>query len=314
MNRTPEHVILGTGPLAQAVMRALVARGKPVRMVNRSGKAAVPPTVEVVAGDAYDANAVAELTQNAAVVYQCAQPPYHLWPDRFPPLQAAIIEGVRRSGAKLIVGDNLYMYGPVDGYIQESLHYAAQTKKGSTRAQMANALFEAHARGDIRASAGRASDFFGPGVFKSGVGERVFYPALAGKTIQMIGRLDTPHTLTFIDDFGRALVTLGEHDEALGRAWHVPSGETVTMRQWLTLVFEEAGQTPKIAAVPGWLFKLIGLFSRDLREIDEMMYQWNAPHVVDHGDFARAFGNDATPHREAVRQTLTWFRAHHKAA
>ena len=304
------HVIFGSGPLGQAVMRALIERGVRVRLVNRSGRADVPASVEVVAGDAYNADTVAALTRDAAVVYQCAQPAYHEWVEKFPPLQATIVEGVSRSGAKLVVGDNLYMYGRVNGPIRESLPYAATTRKGRVRGQMAQALLAAHHHGDIRVAIGRASDFYGAGVFASGMGERVFYPALAGKTVQMIGKLDAPHTYTFIDDFGRGLVTLGEHDEALGRAWHVPSGETLTTRQFLTLVFEEAGHTPKIQAVPELLFRALGLFDRDLREMAEMLYQWNEPHVVNHSDFVQAFGDTSTPNRDAIRQTLAWFRAH----
>ena len=314
MNSSDTHVIFGTGPLGQAVMRALVARGTPVRMVNRSGRADVPAGVEVVAGDAYNADSVAALTRDAAVVYQCAQPAYHEWVEKFSPLQAAIVEGVSRNNAKLVVGDNLYMYGRVNGLIRENLPSAATTKKGRVRAQMAEALLEAHTRGVVRVAIGRGSDFYGAGVLASGMGERVFYPALAGKAVQMIGKLDVPHTYTFIDDFGRALVTLGEHDEALGRAWHVPSGETLTTRQFLTLVFEESGHEPKILVAPELLFRALGLFERNLREISEMLYQWNEPHVVDHGDFERAFGNTATPNREAIRQTVAWFRSHPKTA
>ncbi len=51
---TPMHVVFGIGPLGLAVMRELRIRGKLVRMVNRSGRAEVPPDVEVVAADATD--------------------------------------------------------------------------------------------------------------------------------------------------------------------------------------------------------------------------------------------------------------------
>ena len=41
-NNNPElHTILGTGPLGMAVMRELVSRGCPVRMVNTRGQANV---------------------------------------------------------------------------------------------------------------------------------------------------------------------------------------------------------------------------------------------------------------------------------
>jgi len=105
------HVILGTGPLAQGTMRALLARGKTTRMVNRSGRAAVPPGVVVTRGDLYDPTSVRALCAGATVVYQCAQPAYQDWQEQFPPLQASIVEGVAASGARLVVAENLYMYG-----------------------------------------------------------------------------------------------------------------------------------------------------------------------------------------------------------
>jgi len=71
------HVVVGTGPLGMAVMRTLVARGETVRMVNRSGKAKVPAGVSVVAADVYELDRAREACRGAAVVYQCAKPPYH---------------------------------------------------------------------------------------------------------------------------------------------------------------------------------------------------------------------------------------------
>ena len=137
------QVIFGTGPLAQATMRALLKRGKTVRMVNRSGKrpADVTASVEIVGGDAYSADFTRSVTKDATVAYQCAQPEYHEWVTKFPPLQAAILEGVAANGAKLIVGENLYMYGDTNGQpICEEMPYAAKTRKGKVRAEMANAL------------------------------------------------------------------------------------------------------------------------------------------------------------------------------
>ncbi len=39
---------------------------------------------------------------------------YRHGPTLFPPLMDGLIEGAA-AGAKLLFGDNLYMYGPVDG-------------------------------------------------------------------------------------------------------------------------------------------------------------------------------------------------------
>src|SRR3954469_556923 len=104
MSTNELHVVLGTGPVGKATARELLKMGKTVRMVNRSGKASdLPTSVEVVKGDVYNAANVAQLTKGATTVYQCAQPHYHEWVEKFPSLQAAVLEGVTASGAKLVV-------------------------------------------------------------------------------------------------------------------------------------------------------------------------------------------------------------------
>lgn len=306
------HLIFGTGPLGLSVMRELARRGEKVVMVNRSGKAPAdaPSEVSVVAGDAYNPEITRQLCQGAGVVYQCAQPPYYEWEEKFPSLQASILEGAASAGAKFIVGDNLYMYGEVQGLIHEGLPYAARTRKGRTRAAMAEAVLEAHRNGKVRAALGRGSDFYGPGVLDSTLGERAILPALQGKTASLVGRLDLPHTYTYIDDFGKALVILGEREEALGQVWHVPNPPTLTQRELMTIFFEEIGKPPKMSGVGRLMMSIGGLFIPEARESVEMMYEFEQPFVVDHSKFSRAFGDHATPHREAVRKTIAWYRNH----
>lgn len=304
------HVVLGTGPLGQAVMRELTKRGKRVRMVNRAGeRGTLPQEVEIVATDAYDAAAVHDVTKDAAVVYQCAQPKYTEWPTRFPPLQAAILEGVGHAGARLVIGENLYMYGDTDGRpIRETQPYGARTRKGATRAHMAEEALKAHEAGRVQLAIGRGSDFFGPGVLTSIVGERVFAPAVEGKSAQVIGRIDLPHTYTFIDDFGKALVILGERDEALGQAWHVPNAETVTTRRFLEMAYEAAGHPVKVQAAGLTLMSVLALFNDSMREMLELQYEFVKPYIVDSDKFEGAFAVKATPLEEAVRQTVSWYR------
>jgi len=308
-NGSEQHLVFGTGPLGLSVMRALVQAGKRVKVINRSGRAAVPQGVEIVKGDAYNRAEIAELCKGAAVVYQCAQPAYNEWVEKFLPLQASILEGAARAGAKLIVGENQYMYGEVNGPISEDCPYDAQTRKGRVRAEMSRALLDAHRAGKVRVAIARASDFYGPNVMGSLTGARMFYAAVAGKTVQTVGNVDLPHTLTYIDDFGKALATLGQRDEALGQAWHVPNAQTLTQRQFINMVFEEAGHPAKIQAMGRTMVGLLSVVIPDLRAIREMMYEFDKPYVVNQSKYVRAFGNHATPHREAIRSTVAWFRA-----
>lgn len=312
-NLSPLHVIFGSGPLGLSVMRALLRRGQPVRIVNRRGKASVPAGVEVLAADAYDLESARKACQGAAVIYQCAQPAYHQWVEQFPPLQASILEAAASARARLVIAENLYMYGAVDGPIHEGLPYNAHTRKGKTRAQMTGAALAAHQSGKVQVAIGRGSDFFGPGVLDSTLGERVFAPALQGKAASAVGSLDLPHTYTYIDDFGEALAVLGERPEALGQAWHVPNPETLTQRQLITLIFEAAGLPPKMSGMGRLMMSLGGLFIPAARETVEMMYEFEKPFIVDDSRYRRAFGGRATPLREAIRHTIDWYRQHPNA-
>lgn len=311
-NNDKLHVIFGTGPLGMAVMRTLTTKGETVRMVNRSGKANVPQNVSVVAADAYNLDSAREACQGATVVYQCAKPPYHEWPQKFPPLQENIVDAAASVGAKLVSGENLYMYGEVPNRpLTEDLPVAATTRKGRTRAQMAEAVLATHRNGKVQVAIGRGSDFFGPGVVESVIGERALLPALQGKTASLVGNIDLPHTYTFINDFGKALVILGVRDEALGQIWHVPNAETLTTRQFMTIVFEEIAKPPKMSGMGKLMMSIGGIFIIGARETVEMMYEFEKPFIVDSSKFERTFGEGATLHREAIRPTIEWYREHY---
>jgi len=303
------HVIFGAGPVGQAVMSELVAKGKRVRIVSRSGKIDAPAGVQVAAGDAADPAATRACCAGAAVVYNCTNAPYTAWPEQFPPLQAGVLAGAMAAGAKLVVMENMYMYGSTDGQpLTEDLPYAARTRKGRTRARMAEELLAVHASGKVRVAIGRASDFFGPGVRTSAAGERIFARAVAGKAAQITGDPDMPHTYTYMPDIGRGLVILGERDEALGHAWHLPSAPAVSTRAFVRLAFEAAGYPPRIQTLPSLLVRGLGLVMPIMRELAEMLYEFEEPFVVDHSNFARAFGDHATSLMEAVRATVAWYQ------
>jgi nucleoside-diphosphate-sugar epimerase len=310
-NRTEIHVIFGSGPVGRAVMNELVQKGKRVRIVNRSGSLQTPPGVEAAAGDATDPAVTRRLCRGASVVYNCTNAPYTEWPQKFPPLQAGVLEGAASAGAKLVVMENVYMYGPTHGQpITEDLPYAATTRKGRTRAHMAKDLLAAHAAGKVQVAIGRASDFFGPGALDSSAGERMFGPAIAGKTVQVLGNPDLPHTYTYVTDIARGLVLLGERPEALGRAWHLPSAPAITTRQFIELICTESGQSPHIQAAPRLLIQGLGLFSPLMRELAEMMYEFDEPFIVDNSRFEKAFGSPATPLAESIPATVGWFQEH----
>jgi nucleoside-diphosphate-sugar epimerase len=308
------HVIFGTGSIGRAIAEELSRRGESVRMVNRSGKMEeCPAGVEVVASDLYDPAKVGEVTRGAKVVYQSAQPEYFRWPEKFPALQKSIIDGLSGSSAKLVLVENLYMYGATNGKpMTEDTPHNAHTRKGRTRSEMSEAAFEAHRAGKLRVTAGRGSDFFGPwGLPTAVMGERTFYPMLHGKPANLVGDIDAPHTHTYVADFGKALVILGEQPEADGQAWHVPNDTPrVTQRQMVNMIADELGIQPKYSVMGKTMMRLGGLFIPEAKETVEMMYEFEQPFIVNSSKFETTFDMKATPMRNAIRATVAWYKGH----
>lgn len=302
------HVVFGAGALGKWTARELAHMGKRVRVINRSGKAdRLPANVEVVAGDAYDVNKNIELTKGAAAVYQCSQPLYHEWPEKFPPLQKAILDAVAVNKAKFIVGDNLYMYGDTDEQpLHEGLPYRPHTKKGRVRAAMSEAVMDAHRAGKVRAAIGRAANFFGAD--DRAVTEFGIRPAVKGKTVNLLGRMDQPHTFSYVADFGKLLAALGTRDDALGQVWFTPSEAPITQNEFVKLIEAQLGGKVKSMAGNAMMMRFLGLFNPTLRESVEMMYEWTKPFVMDSSKAQKAFGLQPTPLKEAMRATIAWCR------
>jgi nucleoside-diphosphate-sugar epimerase len=207
------------------------------------------------------------------------------------------------------------MYGPHGGVLMtEATPMNGHGSRSSTRVQMTEELFAAHRSGKVRVASMRAADLFGPHVTESLVGARLFEPVLAGKPAQLFANLDLPHTVSYIGDVGRAMVTVGTHDAALGHAWHAPNAPTVTLGEFVRMLGQEAGIMPRVSALARpmarALLPLVGLFVPPMRGITENMYISYEPYIVDHSAYAGAFGDHATPLPEAIRETVRWYRAH----
>jgi nucleoside-diphosphate-sugar epimerase len=310
-----DHVVLGAaGGTGSAVVGELAARGLPVRAVTRGGTADVPDGVEQVAADVGTTEGARRACEGAAVVYHCAQPGYTKWPELFPPLTRAVLAGAAAAGAKLVFADTLYAYGPPDGPMTEDMPQRARGKKGRTRIEMAAAVLGAHAEGRLRCTIGRFSDYYGARGTNSTVGDNIMKPVVRGKRARWLGSLDQPHTLNYLEDMARALVTLGERNAADGEVWHLPAAEPLTGRQFLALVFEAAGHPPKVGVASRPMIRIAGLFNPLLRELNETLYQFERPFVSDASKFDGAFGPfEPTPHPEAVRRTVDWFQRHYAA-
>lgn len=302
------HVVLGAGQIGSRLSKLLLAKGHRVRIIQRSKPSASVANLEHMAGDITDLGFAEQATRGASVVYDCMNPPYHLWPEQLLAMGCGAVHGASCAGAKLVALDCLYMYGRPNGPLTENAPLTPCSKKGVLRVELANMRLTAHRQGKVPVAIGRASDFFGPNLQFSAWGDRFFQRIHAGQAAECMGDPDMPHAYTYADDVARGLVTLGERSEALGRVWHLPTNPAESTRSLAKKLGAALGLDVKTKRVPKLLLRGIGLFDPFMREVVEMTYQWEMPFAVDDSAFRQAFGYGATPVAEQVAATAAWAR------
>ncbi len=302
------HVVLGAGQVGPLVAKALVERGHRVRVVRKTSKAVATGGVEVIAADVSDAESVARATDGAESVYHCVNPLYFEWPKLLLPMTRGIAQGTRQSGANLIALDNLYMYGDT-AHMHPGAAVAPRSRKGALRAEAAELILGSGARGGRRVAIARAADFFGPGAPLSAIfGERFFRRVFAGKAGESFGNPEMPHSYSYVPDVAAGLVALGTSASADG-VYMLPVQPAEPTRAVIERFYRVLGKSLGVARVPTWALRAMGLFNPSIRELVEMVYQWEQPYAVDDERIRREFGLSPTPWDEAIDATIAWGRA-----
>ncbi|MEY4510504.1 MAG: hypothetical protein RLZZ450_2626 [Pseudomonadota bacterium] len=307
------HVVLGAGQIGTRLAQQLRAQGLRVRSVRRSA-APVAPGIELRAGNIMDLAFAEQALAGASVVYDCMNPSYDKWPEQLLPIARGALHGAAKAGAALVALDCLYMYGRPVGAMREDSPLTPCSKKGALRVSLAEERFAAHRRGDVRVAVGRASDFFGPNLPQSAFSDRFYQRVLSGKAAECMGDPDQPHSYTYAEDVSRALAILGSDERAFGEVWHLPTPAAETTRQLNARMGQALGLEVRTTRVPKWLVRGVGVFQPMMRELVEMMYQWEVPYVLDDNKFRTTFGVSATPVETAVQETARWAQVHYKLA
>ncbi|HST64979.1 MAG TPA: NAD-dependent epimerase/dehydratase family protein [Mycobacteriales bacterium] len=301
------HVVVGSGPIGTAIARHLVTEGHDVALLSRSGRGPDLPGVRRGTVDAADAGALTAAATGADVLHLSVNPPnYALWAQQWPPLTDAFLTAAEATGAVLAITGNLYPYGPVDGPMREGLPDRAPGAKATLRAHLTAEAMARHAAGRLRAVEVRASDFVGANADSHL--DRVLPRALAGKPVRMIGRVDLPHSFTWVGDVARAQVAAASSEATLGRVWHVPTNPPRTQREAVQDHCRAAGIDPvPVRAVPHLALRVAGLFQKQLAELEETRYQFTRPYVLDSSASEAALGLRPTPWAEICRVNAARF-------
>lgn len=302
------HAVVGNGPVGRAVVRVFRAQGQNVRLVSRRPAMPDDQGVELIRADATSPAELANALRGANVVYNCANAPYHRWPQDLPAIWNGIQRASEATGARLVIASNLYAYGRPAGAITAEEEFAPCSRKGTVRAELEEQALQAHEDGRLQVAIVRASDFYGPEVRESVLGERFFGSLVAGKPAQLYGRRDVPHSYTYVEDFARTLIAVGgEHDAAVwGRSWIVPNDEPLTVDE-LEALLRARHPGARIQVMGGLMLRLGALFVPAAREMIEMLYEFTEPFIADGSETTARLGVEPTALPDGLDATLAWY-------
>ncbi len=303
--------IFGYGPTGRATAERLQAAGRETSIAQRSKPPALPKGMSFVACDALDRGSVVKAAAGSEHIVVAIGFPYggKLWRVAWPKAVANFVAASVTTGARMVIIDNLYMYGPQTAPLVETMPLTSYGVKPAARSAATRVWMEAAAQGRARVAALRAPDFFGPDVPWAYLGDSTIGALAKGKAAFFIGSPDILHDYAYVPDIARAATTLLDApDSAFGQAWHTPCAPTRTTREILQIAADALGVPLRIRSLPAPLLAPMGLFSPLLREMREMRFTWDRPYCVDASKFAKIFWSDVTPFETGVRETALSFR------
>ena len=304
----PRHLVTGAGPVGSSIALQLAERGVPVRLVSRSGRGPDGPGIERIAADVSDPAALERLTADVGVIHHCIHGSRYAaetWRRELPSAEQLVMDAAGRVGAVVVFPESLYAYGRVSGPMTEATAHAATVGKLAVRVELLAAR-AAHPTPTVSVA---ASDFYGPRVLTAHAGDRLVPRVLAGRPVTMVGRLDQPHSFTYVPDLAAAMITAAAREDLWNSVLHAPTAPPVTQRELVDLTAAAAGvSVPRISALPVWTLRAAGIFSTAARELAETGYMFTDPFVMDSRRSQQLLGLQPTPLTEGLSRTVAHWR------
>jgi nucleoside-diphosphate-sugar epimerase len=302
------QTILGAnGTISSILAKELTQYTNNIRLVSRNPKR-VNHTDALVPADLTDAAQVDQAIAGSEVVYLLVGLEYKLkvWQDKWPTLMQATIDACIRHNAKLVFFDNVYLYDiSAIPHMTEDSPINPPGKKGKVRRQIADMLMAAVKDGKLTGLIARSADFYGPENDKSLLTEVVYNNIKKGKKPNWLMSSDKKHSFTYTPDAAKANAILGNTPDAYGQVWHLPTDKnTLTGKEMISLFTKEMNVPDKIFVLPMWLLKLLGLFMPLMREMPEMMYQYDRDYIFDTSKFDTRFNFSTTTYQQGVKETI----------
>ena len=302
------QTILGAnGTIGNELSRHLPDYTNVVRQVSRNPKK-INPSDQTISADLLDYSQTEKAVEGSDVVYLTAGLKYEarVWELQWPKVMRNTIDACKKHNAKLVFFDNVYAYGQVVGRMTEETPFNPNSRKGEVRAKTATMLLEEIRANNITAMIVRSADFYGPHVSQSITHTTVTQRLKKGKSAQWIGDPNTIHSFTYTPDAGRALAILGNTLPAYNQTWHaLTSNEKITGQDYVKMACAALNRPFNgVTTLSKLSVRLLGLFVPVLRELVEMMYQFENDYIFDSTKMEESFQIKPTSYKEGIGVTM----------
>lgn len=295
------QTILGAGGvIGKELAKMLPQYTERVRLVSRHPEK-INTSDETFAADLTDPSQVDDAVKGSGVVYLTAGLPYDIkiWEEQWPRIMQNSILACKKHGTKLIFFDNIYVYGRVNGPITEGSPYNPCSKKGKVRLQLSQMLTDAWNKGEITGAIVRSADFYGPGANNAIFNILVLDKLRKHQKAQWICKDNVRYSMTFTPDAASGTALIGNTADAVNQVWHLPtSSEAVTAGDLINLSAEITGTSAKHILLKKPMISLTGLFNRNVKEMKEMLYQYENDYIFDSSKFEKRFNLKAVTYKE----------------
>ena len=279
-----------------------------IRLVSRN-PFKINDSDELFAADLTITSEVDKAVEGSEVVYLVAGLPYNInvWEKQWPLVMRNVIQACKKFNAKLVFFDNIYMYDPDHlNLMDENTPINPSSKKGEVRAIIAKMLIEEVEKGNITAQIARCADFYGPKIERNVmISEMVFKNFAAGKKANWLSSVNFKHSMTYTPDAGIATAMLGNTADTYNQVWHLPTASNPpTGKEWIEMIASEMGIKPRFQVASKLMIHLMGIFVPVLKEIPEMMYQYDRDYVFESSKFIKRFKFEPTPYKKGIREIV----------
>jgi nucleoside-diphosphate-sugar epimerase len=233
-----------------------------------------------------------------------------LWETNFMKITENVIRACQEAQSKLVFFDNTYMY-PKDRTPQkEDTPFSPAGRKSLVRSKMAQLVLSEMESGRLDAVICRAPEFYGPGKTQSITNTLVLNNIVHNAPVKIPVNKDTLRTLIWTPDASRAMALIGNTPSAYSQTWHLPCDTPHSFQDMIDLAEKIEDKPLKYRVIPLWQFKLAKLFSKNARELSELLPRYTVDNLFVSDKFKKAFPHfKITTFEEGIRKVLVENRA-----